>query len=310
MMRLNLRRAAGGAVACGAALCCTWSLATPPNAAPALPSAVQLAALVFPGWNENGPARLHSVTLPPGTGGHANWAVGANRVLVDPRLVLRNDATHLTLVAGLVPAGEDGKPAVGQLTPMALAAYQFEQHGSGWSVAARQGVFALRGFSGAATLRPVALSGQRQALGVEYGSCWQGYCGTWMALYELSNGMVRREPAVELALSGVNLDSAADCARRLHPLARPRVQEPLAREDGYNVSGAAGDGHDCYAIESSWTVEPSRDQPGDLVIHYQGAISRAETPAAAPVAIDQRQVLRYGSGKYRAISGFNPVPPI
>jgi hypothetical protein len=46
------------------------------------------------------------------------------------------------------------------------------------------------------------------------------------------------------------------------------------------------------------------------VIHYQGAISRADAHAAAPVAIDQKQVLRYGSGKYRAVSGFNPVPPI
>ena len=47
------------------------------------------------------------------------------------------------------------------------------------------------------------------------------------------------------------------------------------------------------------------------MIRYQGAISRADSAMRRRrCAIDQRQVLRYGGGKYRAVSGFNPVPPI
>jgi hypothetical protein len=187
---------------------------------------------------------------------------------------------------------------------MALAAYQFEQRGGSWQLAGNQGVFALRGFFGEASLRAVELSDRRQALGVEYGSCWQGYCGTWMALYELDKGAVRQEPAVEMALSGINVDSTGDCMRRLQPLIKGHAQD--SRSD----DKVPGDSHDCYAIESSWTVEPSREQPGDLVIRYQGAMSRAQAHVAPPNAIDQRQVLRYNGGKYRAISGFNPVPPI
>jgi hypothetical protein len=278
----------------------------PAAAGPAqVPAPEHLMALAFPGWADSAGGRLQSVTLPRGSGTHAGWSADAARVLAEPRLVLRTDATHLTLVAGLLPAGEDGKPAVSQLTPMALAAYQFELRGAIWAMAARQGIFAWRGFDGAATLRAVALSSQHQGLGIEYGGCWDGYCGTWIALYELNRGMVRRQPVVELALSGNNVDGAADCARRLQPLLKARNPDAPAREDG-----AASDTHDCYAVESSWAVDPARDQPGDLVIHYQGAISRADAHAAAPVAIDQKQVLRYGSGKYRAVSGFNPVPPI
>jgi hypothetical protein len=275
--------------------------AVPQNAA----APEHLMALAFPGWTDSAGGHLQSVTLPRGSGTHAGWSADAARVLAEPGLVLRTDATHLTLVAGLLPAGEDGKPAVSQLTPMALAAYQFELRGASWTLAARQGIFAWRGFDGAATLRAVALSSQRHGLGVEYGGCWDGYCGTWIALYELNRGMVRREPAVELALSGNNVDGAADCARRLQPLLKARNPD-APTHDG----GAAGDTHDCYTVESSWAVDPAREQPGDLVIHYQGAMSRADAHAAAPVAIDQKQVLRYGSGKYRAVSGFNPVPPI
>jgi hypothetical protein len=300
---ISLRRAAGiVAAACVPVLCAGAS-------ASALPTPAQLAALAFPGWSDSAAGRVHSATLPalPGTarGIYAGWNTGANRVLVEPKLVLRTDATHLTLVAGLVPANDEGHSVAVHATPMALAAYQFEQHGGTWGVSGRQGIFALRGFSGAAAVREVALAARRPAVAVEYGSCWQGYCGTWLAVYEAGRDMVRREPAVELALSGINVDSAADCQRRLAPLVKPHAQDPGPRDDG-----GGSDTHDCYAIDSSWTVDASHDQPGDLTIHYQGAISRAEAHTRPPAAIDQRQVLRYGNGKYRAISGFSPVPAI
>ncbi|WP_296942878.1 hypothetical protein [uncultured Massilia sp.] len=275
---------------------------------PALPAPGQLAALVFPGWSDSAGGRVHTVQVPPGGGGAngaGGWASGAARVVVAPKLVLRGDGERLTLIAGLVPAADDGRPAATPQTPMALAAYQFERARGGWRVSSRQGIFAWRGFAGTATLHAVALSERRQGLGVEYGGCWQGYCGTWLALYEVDKGGIRREPAVELALSGTNMAGAGDCAHRLQPLVRSRDAEPGARAEA--VGGAE---HDCYAIDSTWTIEPGGAHPGDLSIHYQGAISRSETRLSPPVAIDQRQVLRYGSGKYRAISGFNPVPPI
>ncbi|MGJ7918151.1 hypothetical protein ACI48D_22110 [Massilia sp. LXY-6] len=280
-------------------------------ASAALPAPAQLMALAFPGWADSTAARVQTVSLPgpaPGAG-RDGWSAGPARVIAEPKLVLRLAPGRVMLVAGLAPAGEDGKPAVSQLTPMALASYRFEQRGTAWVVAGRQGVFAWRGFHGTANVRAVTLSEQRQGIGIEYGSCWDGYCGTWMALYEVEKGAVRREPAVEMALSGLNADSAADCARRLQPLVKPHTPEPVP-VSSHLPEGAHTDSHDCYAIESGWTIEASRGQPGDLVIHYQGAMSRAEAHLAPPVAIDQRQVLRYGSGKYRAVSGFNPVPPI
>ena len=277
----------------------------------ALPAPAQLMALVFPGWADTAAGHLQTVALPGPVPGHAGWGAGPARVIAEPKLVLRLDAGRVILIAGLAPVGEDGKPAAGQLTPMALAAYQFEQHGSAWAAAGNQGVFAWRGFYGTAKVRAVALSAQRQGVGVEDGSCWDGYCGTWLALYEVDKGSVRREPAVEMTLSGANGDSAAECPRRLQPLLKPRAPETAGVSPHAVVhDGGRPDSHDCYAIESSWTIAPSADLPGDLTIHYQGAMSRAEAHLLPPATVDQRQVLRFGSGKYRAISGFNPVPPI
>jgi hypothetical protein len=280
----------------------------PAMAAP-LPAAAQLMGLAFPGWADSAAGRVQTVALagPAAGPGYAGWSAGPARVNAEPRLVLRLDPGHVILIAGLAPLGEDGRPAAGQLTPMALASYQFEQHGANWLLTGRQGVFALRGFHGTAKARAVPLSAQRQGIGVEYGSCWEGYCGTWMALYEVDKGVVRREPAVEMALSGTNADSAADCTRRLQPLARPRAPElaPVSMPDRRRAGS-----HDCYAIESSWTIDAAHELPGDLVIRYQGAMSRAEAHLLPSAQVDQRQVLRYGSGKYRAVAGFNPVPPI
>lgn len=300
------------------ARCATAALAAAAAAVPscaragaaALPSPARLAALAFPGWTDSTAGRVHSASLPQlrgvaHGGAYALWHAGANRVRVEPQLVLGLDATHAILIAGLVPAGENGRARATHATPMALAAYQFERHGDAWRVSGRQGIFALRGFAGAATVRAIALAPRHPALAVEYGSCWQGYCGTWLAVYEAERDQIRREPAVELALSGINVDSAPDCRRRLAALLEPHVLEAAAR-----TAGPADDTHDCYAIDSSWSIGAARDAPGDFVIRYRGAISRAAAPADAAAGIDQRQVLRYGHGRYRAISGFSPVPGI
>lgn len=294
MLRSTLQGAVAALLAAGAAQAA---------AQPAIPDAARLAVLAFPGWRDSVSGRVQTVQVPPGGGGgHTGWRAGALRVVVEPRLVLR-DGERLTLVAGLVPAAEDGRPLVAPVTPMALAAYQFEPVKGGWKLGARQGIFAWRGFSGAATLRTVTLGARRHGLGVEYGSCWQGYCGSWLALYALDKGMVRREPAVELALSGSNVGGVKDCLRRLQPLLKARSVAAPPQQAGEEE-------HDCYAIESSWTLDPAGAQPGELSIRYQGALSRADARAAPPVAIDQRQVLRYDGGKYRAVSGFNPVPAL
>jgi hypothetical protein len=287
----------------GAASVPALVLAGSAAAAAGTPEAGQLAAQAFPDWSEGAAHHVHSVAVPPGGARHEGWSGGTMQVVVQPRLVLRDDAEHLTMVAGLLPAKEDGRAAA---APMALAAYQFERRNGAWRLSGQQGIFAWRGFSGKATLRALALSEQQQGFAVEYGGCWDGYCGTWMALYELDEdkGTVRRNPAVEMALSGTNVNGAGDCQRRLQPLLRPGAANPAAKP------ATPSPEHDCYAIESSWTLEAAAGQPGDLSIHYHGALSRAEARLSPPMPVDQRQILRYDGGKYRAVSGFNPVPAL
>jgi hypothetical protein len=126
-----------------------------------------------------------------------------------------------------------------------------------------------------------------------------------MTLYAFDDAMVAPTPVAEFTLSGSNLYSSTDCQERLRPL----VTAPPG--DNVRDETEKPETHDCYSIDTSWSIAPSSSAlPGELTLRYRGAISRAAQHPGAPVAIDQRQVLRYTDGQYRVINGENPIPAI
>jgi hypothetical protein len=257
---------------------------SPGGAAAALPTPAQLAQLVFPRWSDSAAGRVQTVTLARSAQG---WGTGAPmRVLVAPKVVLRGAADQLTLIAGLVPAREDGAADIARATPMGLAAYRFRRTGTKWQLNARQEGFDYQGFFGEAKVHQLVLSNLRRGIAVEAGSCFSGYCGAWMSLYELDDGKVRPRLIGGLAVRGSNVDTASDCAQRLAPLVTIKATQKVADAD------ASLEPHDCYAIDTTWSVAPSPTTPGELTIHYRGAISHGDARGPAPLAIDQRQVLR------------------
>ncbi len=275
------------------------------SAAAPLPSPSKLAEIAFPGWS--GSTKTHVRTVHLMRENRNGWDVdeqGAALALIEPKLVLQSAEDRLTLVAGLVPADADGRPAASHATPMALAAYQFHRGGDGWRLVSRQEGFDFQGFFGDATVRPVALSERRAGIAVESGSCWQGYCGTWLAVYEFRDGRAMPEPVLETALGGANINSAGDCARRLQPLVAAKNHDD--HTDGDVPAGS----HDCYAIEGRWSVARSEAEPGEVTLRFKGAMSRRDASAAPAAAIDERERFQYRGGKYEWVEGDNPVPAI
>lgn len=289
------------AIRAGAAASCA-ALAVAAGAAPP-PSAETLARIVFPGTEGRLAGSVQTVALP---GNGRGWGSGEPmRVVIDPRLALHSGADSITLIVAMVPADSDGKPAAFHPTPVALSAYRFRQAGAHWALMARQEGFAYQGFFGEADVRPLTLSERTQGLAVQTGSCWGGYCGSWVALYQLDDPSVAPRPVAALTVKGINSTSATDCAGRLRPLIGGDPADTRPDID------ARPESHDCYAIESDWSIAPSANAvPGELTIHYRGAISRAASKPGPPERIDQRQVLRYTNGAYQVVSGTNPIPPI
>lgn len=265
----------------------------------AAPSMRELMRIAFPGWS---PDRAQIVAL---VAANPVWDQNPQpKVLAEPKLLLRTGPHSLTLIAGLVPAYADGASVAAHPTPMGLGAYHFRRVGSAWALDQRQDGFGYQGYFGAATLREAPLSDTRQGIAVESRSCWQGYCGTWVALYELDGGQFKTAPAAEAMIGAINVFGTDDCAKRLRPLQVFKIA-PSRTDD-------ADRPHDCYAIKSTWSFAPAAAEPGDLIIHFKGVFSKGseQGPAAKPVRIDQRQVLRYRDGKYEPLSGSNPVPNI
>jgi hypothetical protein len=268
--------------------------AGPVLAAP--PAAEDLLRIVFPGWDQTDRGRLQQATLAATERG---WGTGQQQgVMVDPKLVIETSRDGVTLLAGLVPK------FAAHVTPMALSAYHFRRAGAHWVLEDRQEGFGYRGFFGEATLRQIDMSSNTAGVGVEYGSCWGGFCGSWLTVYQVRHGKVQEKPVAEITLAGFNYNSAGDCRRRLQPLLQLEPGDVHADED---TSSAP---HSCYKISATWSVAPSTgSQPGEMTIHYSGAISQPP-PASAVRAIDQDLVLRFIGGEYRVVSGEDPVPRI
>jgi hypothetical protein len=272
-----------------------------PAAAADLPGAADLVRIVFPAWQDADGKRVQLVTLPESAEG---WGTGGPiRVEVQPKAAVRTSSRSMILVVGLAPTG-DGEVFASHALPMGLSAYHFRLEDGRWILAGRQEGFAYEGFFAEALVRPLALSRNVAAVGVESGSCWQGYCGSWMSVYQLGENGVIAKPVAHMALDGYNYNSAGDCRRRLRPLVE--VEPGDIHDDD-----VPGDSHACYKIKGEVSVEPSNGaQPGDLVVRYQGAMSAPAVNSAPPTAVSQSLVLRYENGEYRVISGTNPIPSI
>ena len=70
-----------------------------------------------------------------------------------------------------------------------IGAYFFEQDAAGWRLTGRQDAAPESGVQGEiSTTRFHKLANGHYAMTAEWGSCWQGYCGTWLVVLGLEPG--------------------------------------------------------------------------------------------------------------------------
>ena len=268
-----------------AVLLAAWLVHGAQPAAP--PSARALLGQVFPGW----PAQAAGAVQPldwSSLHGNANGAQ-PTPAWVAPIGVVAFDATHAALVTRAVRVDDHGQPDDCHACGVVVGAYFFHREGGRWQLAARQDAVLEAGAQGSiGTTRLHRVADGQFVLSADWGSCWQGVCGSWLTLVGL-----RPDHATVLS-DGVRLSVDNDgVAGACSALDRHAAGQP-----------ATGP---CLDVRSTWKLDGR-----DLTVHFTG---RMRVPGAhhrlRPVQrIDTATVYRLSASSMVLLKGRDPVPAL
>jgi hypothetical protein len=217
--------------------------------------------------------------------------------------VVSIDADHRALVAASVPAsvpeGVDGQSPASHGTPGRLVIYGFEKRegrwfqGSEWSTTGGT-------FGNVGEVHLVQLGSAHQALAIENGGCWQGYCGRWLELVELASGGAR--PLLERVVmtSSSSTGATEGCEHWL----------VAAGDTGTAHAHPKVDSENCFDVNGKWRVGPVREGGWpDVVISFKGkdVATKPKTRALFVRDIEEELVLRHDGTFYQQAKGLNPT---
>lgn len=247
-----------------------------------------LMLLAFPTWQANGPGLVQQVDLSATANDKHNTQPPATRAEITPIYVVRLDETHAALLTNTRAIAEDiQRPYTCHMCPGFVGAYFFEHDANGWRMTARQDAATQSGVEGDIGTTSIAkLSDGHYALASEWGSCWQGYCGTWLVVLGL-------EPGKAALLSrGIPLSAENDGARG----ACSALDSPPTEDENK---------HECFDVRSKWKFLQGR-----LLVNFDGRLSLMH---GANDLLPTQQV--HGQAVYEVVKeslalvkGKNPVP--
>ena len=273
---------------------------------------------LFPGWKKDAATvtQVHWQETDASSTPHETsmW------VQVNPALVVPINADRVALIVTGSPSDEKGNDNSSHVSQGNLGAYWFERRSGNWHPAGALPSFTWTGFSGdAGHVSVVQLGAGRQALAIENGSCWQGQCGQWLSLYELGTQSVTPllEKDESIQLESEDTGATASCSALME--ANPGSRHRISQEDYSTAYG-------CFSVSGKWQIKPGSTQPGDLLIHFTGkqtaaqsvptATASSTTPEETPAdeylvtvsAVEGTLNYRFSNGRYRHASGENPAP--
>lgn len=246
--------------------------------------------LPFPTWQASGPGKVQPVDLSATSHDKNQTQPAAKRAEVTPIFVVRFDDSHAAMLTSTVPVDEDGQPFTCHACPGIVGAYFFEHHSSGWRLRVRQDAATQSGLEGnIGTASIVKLAESHYALASEWGSCWQGYCGTWLVVLGLTPGKA------SLLAAGIPLSVDNDGAHDACSALDAPQKEPAEPEDK----------NECLQIQSKWTFKGGR-----LHINFDGRLSNLEgNNTLLPTEKVHTEAIYEIKGDHLELArGTNPVP--
>lgn len=266
-----------------------------------------LMQIAFPGWTAKGKGRLQTLhvrrevmnTISPQSPKDKSVGPLDSEELVQPLFVVRLAEDQAVMITETHQPDEQGEPDTCHACSAGFGAYQFQREGERWRMTRRDDVFTYAGSNGAASASVVKLAASTYALATESGGCWQGYCGSWLNLFELTPKGAQALTDKAIRLSAGNGGARAECDHETQTKAGAAEEREPASAEG------------CYEIDSKWAIDAGGPLPGALTLNFKGSRQAAVDGKLQPEkTINDQQILRYQAGKYQVVSGLNPVPEL
>jgi hypothetical protein len=302
-------------------VCCLLSLLAGcdfPGAGPVAKSRApeDLMRVAVPGWEANGKQSVRQIASSDASGNEGSFYSLA------PGLVITQTEDKIALIVVGTPSNEQGGQVAGHGSQALLGVYWFAKQGAHWLKVAEQANFAEEGFFGnPGELRQFDLGNGNVALAVDNGSCWQGSCMNWLALYALGENKITKVFADGISSDSENATNS--CSDLLKLAVGQSMRVSMEDYSTYSV---------CRRITGSSKIIASAKGPGQLVINYSGKTTITKTvPLSdeakatyanngmeddAPeqeylvtvTAIQQKQIYNFRDGRYVLTKGKNPNP--
>lgn len=210
---------------------------------------------------------------------------------VDPIKVVRLDDTHAVLLTH-ARTGQDCHAC-----PGVMGAYFYERDAEGWRLSKSLDALLATGVDDQlGTVTVTALEGTHHAATIDWGSCWQGSCGTWLEVMSLQPNMAHAMGSI--ATSADN-DGANGACSALD--AKPANQSKATETDDEETPV---DHQVCVQIDSKWHFQGNR-----LLIDFTGRVREEKNGELQPPRkIQQRAVYEVQADGLKLMEGENPVP--
>lgn len=247
-----------------------------------------LMAQAFAGWKADQP---HAVDLPADPASPQK----TSRVLVSPLQVIALDADHRALVV-TGPLDGGGEPVKGHAVGASISVYGFERRAGRWFQTFSRPALTWTGFYGEpGELKQQLLAPGRVAMSIENGSCWQGFCGSWVAVFAVTPEGVQPMFSQRTSTSATGVtDSCGDWLD--------------GKKD--DAADASLTPDNCFDIHGTWRFEAASGAGWpDVVLTFTGT-EAAQDREGAPLTrrtIDQQLVLRHDGKAYQTLHGRNPT---
>ncbi|MFZ6645458.1 hypothetical protein ACO0LO_07070 [Undibacterium sp. TJN25] len=267
-----------------------------------------LMELVFPADPQQPTAKTRQVLMP---GDQLKAEPTMQTATVEPLYVVQLDDAHAVMLTQTLPADEAGNAMTCHACSNYIGAYSFTHDERGWRLSKRQDVVASIGVEGSLGKTSI-LKTERDGkpafvFAAEWGSCWQGYCGSWLSLIDLTADGAQ-QAAADIPSGAESSGATGDCEEA------PATEPAKASAAPQDASKPAEDDTDqgkrmsagpCFDVSSKWVLNGTQ-----LSFDFKGVTRNTEEAGKSKslVKINERTVYEMKDGKFALKSGKNPVP--